>query len=375
MSPMAPARVPVSLPGRSYDILVGPGLLAQAGRHIPALGSFRRVAIVTDRHVAPHHLEPLRASLTATGLDCPTFILEPGEQTKSWPVLGTLLDGLLAASIERGDAVLALGGGVIGDLAGLAASLLRRGVSFIQCPTTLLAQVDSAVGGKTGIDTAHGKNLIGTFHQPRLALADTATLATLPARELRAGYAEVVKYGLIADAPFFAWCEQSGAKLLAGDEAARQHAVVTSCTAKARIVVADERETGERALLNLGHTFGHAFETAAGHGARLVHGEAVAIGMACAFDLSAKLGIAPEADAARVRRHLKAVGLPTALADIMRPALSLDAVMTHMMQDKKIVGGALTLVLARGIGQAFLTRAVDAATVRAFLADREAAAA
>ena len=281
---VAPVAVPVALGERSYEVLVGPGLIAEAGTRLIAALDARRVAIVTDENVAALHLAPLRASLKQAGLSVVEIILPAGEGTKCFAELERLLDQLLAARIERRDVVLALGGGVMGDLAGFAASILRRGVVFVQVPTTLLAQVDSSVGGKTGINTGHGKNLVGAFHQPRLVLADTSALDTLPARELRAGYAEVVKYGLIGDAPFFDWLEVNGAAVLAGDPAARAHAVVTSVASKAGVVSRDERETGERALLNLGHTFGHALEAATGFSDRLLHGEGVAIGLCLAFD-------------------------------------------------------------------------------------------
>ncbi|MEK7245329.1 MAG: 3-dehydroquinate synthase family protein, partial [Pseudomonadota bacterium] len=267
-----------------------------------------------------------------------------------------------------------LGGGVIGDLTGFAAAVVLRGVNFIQVPTTLLAQVDSAVGGKTGINTRHGKNLVGAFHQPRLVLADVAALDTLPRRELLAGYAEIAKYGLIGDPGFFAWLEANGAAVIAGDRAARRHAVRTSCAAKAAVVAADETEKGERALLNLGHTFGHALEAETGFGEALLHGEAVAVGLALAFDFSARLGLSPPEDAARVRRHLVAIGLPAELAHLHRfgrkPGWTAERLMTHMGRDKKVAGGMLTFILARGIGQAFIRHDVDAAELGRFLAER-----
>lgn len=360
----------VALPERGYHVHVGAGLLGDAGQLIAAATSARKVAIISDRHVAPLYLEPVAAAARAAGLAVVDLVLEPGEQTKCFATLERVLNFLLHNAIERNDVVLALGGGVIGDLSGFAASILRRGVGFVQCPTTLLALVDSSVGGKTAIDTAHGKNLVGSFYQPALVIADLATLDTLPARELRAGYAEVAKYGLINDAPFFAWCENNGSAVLGGDSAARLRAVATSIAAKARIVVADERENGERALLNLGHTFGHALEAATGYGERLLHGEAIAIGMCLAFALSAELGLAPAADAKRVETHFASVGLPTAISDIPGPALALDDIVAHMMHDKKRIAGVLTLVLARGIGQSFLTREVTPERLRAFLAAR-----
>ncbi len=370
---VAPVAVPVALGERSYEVLVGPGLIAEAGTRLIAALDARRVAIVTDENVAALHLAPLRASLKQAGLSVVEIILPAGEGTKCFAELERLLDQLLAARIERRDVVLALGGGVMGDLAGFAASILRRGVVFVQVPTTLLAQVDSSVGGKTGINTGHGKNLVGAFHQPRLVLADTSALDTLPARELRAGYAEVVKYGLIGDAPFFDWLEVNGAAVLAGDPAARAHAVVTSVASKAGVVSRDERETGERALLNLGHTFGHALEAATGFSDRLLHGEGVAIGLCLAFDLSASLGLAPAEDAVRVRHHLAAMGLPTRPMDIPGAAslgnlLAPDALIAHMAQDKKVKAGRVTFILARGIGQAFITDRVELDQARAVLA-------
>ena len=365
--------VPVSLGERSYEVLVGPGLIAEAGSRIVGALDARRVAIVTDEHVAALHLETLKASLAKAGLSAVEIVLPPGEGTKSFGQLESLLDRLLAARIERRDVVLALGGGVMGDLSGFAAAILRRGVEFVQVPTTLLAQVDSSVGGKTGINTAYGKNLVGAFHQPRLVLADIGALSSLPPRELKAGYAEVAKYGLIGDAPFFAWLEENGAAVLAGDPAARTHAVVTSVAAKAGVVSRDERETGERALLNLGHTFGHALEAATGFSDRLLHGEAVAIGMCLAFDLSAMLNLAPAEDAARVRRHLAAMGLPTRPSEIpgaagLGNALAPEALLDHMAQDKKVKAGRVTFILARGIGQAFITDRVELDQARAVLA-------
>jgi 3-dehydroquinate synthase len=369
---VAPVAVPVALGERSYEVLVGPGLIAEAGTRLIAALDARRVAIVTDEHVAALHLAPLRASLKQAGLSIVEIILPAGEGTKCFAELERLLDQLLAARIERRDVVLALGGGVMGDLAGFAASILRRGVVFVQVPTTLLAQVDSSVGGKTGINTPHGKNLVGAFHQPALVLADTSALDTLPARELRAGYAEVVKYGLIGDAPFFAWLEANGAAVLAGDAAARARAVVTSVAAKAGVVSRDERETGERALLNLGHTFGHALEAATGFSDRLLHGEGVAIGLCLAFDLSASLGLAPADDALRVRRHIAAMGLPTRPSEIPGAAslgnlLAPEALLAHMAQDKKVKAGRVTFILARGIGQAFITDRVELDQARAVL--------
>jgi len=356
-SPAGPDRVRVELGLRSYDILVGKGLLEQAGQHMARVLRQPRTIIVTDENVARHHLATLEASLDAAGVAHDAIVLAPGEGSKSFATLETLLDRLLDARVERDDMITAFGGGVIGDLTGFAASILRRGVDFIQIPTTLLSQVDSSVGGKTGINCRHGKNLIGSFHQPRLVLADTGVLATLPARELRAGYAEVVKYGLINDAAFFDWLEANGAAVLALEQAAISQAVITSCRAKAAIVAADETEAGQRALLNLGHTFGHALEAETGYSARLLHGEAVSIGMALAFDLAAHLGLCPEADAERVRRHLNAMGLPTRAGDV-DARLTPDILITHMAQDKKVKAGRVTFVLPCAIGNAILTRDV-----------------
>lgn len=349
--------VRVELGGRSYDILVGDGLIRQAGLLVKPLLPRPRAIIVTDAKVAALHLATLQDSLKAAGIGSEAIVLQPGEETKSFSVLATLLDDLLARKVERSDMIIAFGGGVIGDLAGFAASILRRGVDFIQIPTTLLAQVDSSVGGKTGINSVHGKNLIGSFHQPRLVLADTGLLATLPDRERRAGYAEVVKYGLIDDAAFFAWLEGNGARVLAGDQAALRRAIVASCRSKARIVAEDERESGRRALLNLGHTFGHALEAELGYGGTLLHGEAVAIGMQLAFDLSVRLGLCPAADAERLRRHLAAAELATAIGALGR-TLDPHVLIGHMAQDKKVHEGRVTFVLAEGIGRAILKRDV-----------------
>lgn len=362
----AAATVRVDLGARSYDIRVGPGLLADAGHHLKPLLRRPRVVIVTDENVAAHHLEKLRSGLERAGITENSIILPPGEQTKDFANLAALLDRLLELEVERGDLVIAFGGGVIGDLTGFAASILRRGVDFVQIPTTLLAQVDSSVGGKTGINTRHGKNLVGSFHQPRLVLADTESLNSLPPREWRAGYAEVVKYGLIDDPEFFAWLEENGTNVLAGDPAALAHAVVTSCRAKARIVRADERESGQRALLNLGHTFGHALEAELGYSDRLLHGEAVAIGMQIAFDLSVSLGLCPAEDAERLRRHLAATGL-AAHAGELGVALTPERLIDHMAQDKKARAGRITFVLTKGIGRAFLTRDVPPEALTAAL--------
>ncbi|MFQ5958502.1 MAG: 3-dehydroquinate synthase [Alphaproteobacteria bacterium] len=361
-----PARVRVELGARSYDIVVGEGLIAAAAIWLePVLGG-RRVAAVSDETVAALHLPTLAGALDASGIEHHDFVVPAGEASKDFAHLERLVDALLDARLERGDTVVALGGGVVGDLAGFAASILRRGVAVVQMPTTLLAQVDSAVGGKTGIDTRHGKNLVGSFHQPSLVVADIGVLDTLPRRELLAGYAEVVKYGLIDDPAFFAWLEANGADVVAGDREARRYAVVTSCAAKARIVSGDERDAGSRALLNLGHTFAHALEVETGYGDALLHGEAVAIGMALAFDLSVRLGLCPAEDAERVRRHLDAVGLSTSA----RGAVAGDAarrLVEHMAQDKKVRAGEIAFVLVHGIGKAYLSHDVEIGAVRALL--------
>ena len=368
-----PARVRVALDPRGYDILIGPGLLGAAGRHLAPLLQQPRVVVVTDEAVAGLHLATLEAGLDDAGIAHERIILELGERTKDFSHLERLVDDLLALRVERRTAVLALGGGVVGDLAGFAASILLRGVDFIQAPTTLLAQVDSSVGGKTGINTPRGKNLVGSFHQPCLVLADTAALETLPRRALQAGYAEIVKYGLIDDTGFFVWCEENGRGLIDGDGDARGHAVRAACAAKARIVAEDEREAGRRALLNLGHTFGHALEADAGYGDTLLHGEAVAAGMVLAFDLSHRLGLCPAEDAARVRRHLGAVGLPVGLGTLVGARGSADRLIEHMRHDKKVRDGRLTFVLARGIGQAFLAADVPLDAVRGLLETAAAA--
>jgi 3-dehydroquinate synthase len=359
--------VRVELGSRSYDLLIGRGLLAGAGRRLRPLLRQPRVFVLTDRAVAALHLASLQRALADAGIDHHTIALPPGEQTKSFEHLERLIDELLAARIERTSTLVALGGGVIGDLGGFAAAIVLRGIDFVQVPTTLLAQVDSAIGGKTGIDTRWGKNLVGSFHQPRLVLADIDTLATLPRRQLLAGYAEVVKYGLIGDAAFFAWLEDHGSALIDGDEMARQHAVTTSCAAKAKVVAADERESGARALLNLGHTFAHALEAECGYSDELLHGEAVALGLVMAFDLSARLGLCPAEDAARVERHLAAVGLPTEPTAIGGRFWDADRLIEHMGRDKKVQGGRLSFVLARGIGHAFVARDIDLAEVHALL--------
>jgi 3-dehydroquinate synthase len=370
---LAERIVHVDLGDRAYDVLVGPDLVTRAGVLIAKRFDKARAAIVTDENVAVHHLPELEAALREAGRHAGTVVLPPGEATKSFAELARLSEELLALKLERGDLVVALGGGVIGDLAGFAAAILRRGIRFVQIPTSLLAQVDSSVGGKTGINTRQGKNLIGAFHQPSLVLADTKVLSTLPAREMRAGYAEVAKYGLLGDARFFGWLEQNWQRLFGNDPGTLTEAIDVSITAKARVVERDETETGERMLLNLGHTFGHALEAWAGYSSRLLHGEAVAIGMAQAARFSEERGLCPAGTAARIERHLRAVGLPTRVAHISgsdRP--DPKDLFARMQQDKKVQSGRLTFILLRGIGEAFVTREVEAEDVAAFL-EREVA--
>jgi len=366
-APEGPRKVRVELAERAYDILIGEGLIAQAGPRIAALFPRARAAIVTDENVAAHWLAPLQQSLAASGIEAQAIIRPPGETTKSYAEFALVSDALIAAKIERRDVVIALGGGVIGDLAGFAAATLRRGVDYVQIPTSLLAQVDSSVGGKTAINSPLGKNLIGAFHQPRLVLADLATLATLPEREFRAGYAEVVKYGLIDDRAFFEWLEAHRAELFAGGPA-RAQAVAVSCAAKARVVAADETEQGARALLNLGHTFGHALEALAHYDpAILVHGEGVAVGLALAFRFSRTLGHCAGQDVVRVERHLQAAGLPIRIQDIKSLTASPDTMLEAMRQDKKVERGRLTFILARGIGESFVAKDVPEAEALRFL--------
>jgi 3-dehydroquinate synthase len=364
-----PTTVNVALGDRSYDIVIGRGLLPSLGQRIAALRAGAKVAIVSDETVAQHHLAAASAAVAGAKLESSTIVVPPGESSKSFSVLDRVCDELIAARIERGDLVVALGGGVIGDLAGFAAAIVRRGLDYVQVPTSLLAQVDSSVGGKTAIDSRHGKNLIGAFHQPILVVADTALLDTLPAREFRAGYAEIAKYGLIGDAGFFAWLEANWQEIFSGGPA-REHAIAVSCRAKALTVARDERETGERALLNLGHTFGHAFEAAAGFSGRLLHGEAIALGMVCAFEFSARRGLLTMADAERVEHHLAATGLPTRLHQVAGGLPDAERLMDLIAQDKKVKRGKLTFILARGIGAAFIAPEIDAAEVRAFLVEK-----
>jgi len=365
-----PALVEVKLGTRSYDIVIARDAIASLGKRIAALRPGAGTFIITDENVARHVLPAATAALDGARIRHACVVVAPGEGSKSFAVFEQVCEAIIAARIERADLVVALGGGVVGDLAGFAAAVVRRGLDYVQVPTTLLAQVDSSVGGKTAIDSRHGKNLIGAFHQPILVVADTALLDTLPAREFRAGYAEVVKYGLLGDAGFFAWLEANWRDMFAGG-AARDHAIAVSCGAKAAIVARDERETGDRQLLNLGHTFGHALEAACGFSDRLLHGEAIGIGMALAFEFSAaRQGLLPKAEAARVVRHFVDVGLPTRIRDIPGDPPSIDRLMELIGQDKKIKRGQLTFILAHGIGAAFVETGVDPAEVRAFLSEK-----
>ena len=361
--------VRVDLPGRAYDIVIGPGVLAQAGDLIAPLLRRKRVVIVTDENVAAAQMRSLQDGLQAAGITSEALILPPGEATKGWEQFSRTVEWLIAQKVERGDVVIAFGGGVIGDLAGFAAAVVRRGVRFVQIPTSLLAQVDSSVGGKTGINSPLGKNLIGAFHQPSLVLADTETLGTLAPRDFLSGYGEVVKYGLLGDADFFNWLESQGPALAAGDMAARVQAVKRSCEMKAAIVQRDETEQGDRALLNLGHTFCHALEAATGYGDRLLHGEGVAIGCALAFELSARMGLCSQEDPSRVRAHLRAMGMKVDLADIEGDLPDAQGLLDLMGQDKKVVDGKLRFILARGIGEAFVTGDVPQDKVLGVLRD------
>ncbi len=365
--------VHVPLGDRAYDILIGPGLLARAGGEITSRLKGRKAAIITDEHVAPLYLEALMDALQTDGIEAVSLTLPAGEKTKSFDHLATVCDMVLAARIERNDAVIALGGGVIGDLAGFAAGIVRRGVRFVQIPTSLLSQVDSSVGGKTGVNSRHGKNLLGVFHQPDLVLADTSILDTLSPREFRAGYAEVAKYGLIDNPAFFEWLEKNWRQVFEGGPE-RIEAIAVSCQSKADVVVEDEREMGRRALLNLGHTFGHALEAATQYdGARLVHGEGVAIGMVLAHEFSARLNLASPDDAKRVEAHLKAVGLPTRMSEIPGELPGAEVLLEAIMQDKKVKGGKLTFILTRGIGQSFVADDVPSSEVLSFLEEKRKA--
>lgn len=370
IDPAARRKVRVELAERAYDILIGGGLIAAAGKEIASRLKGSKLAVVTDENVAPLYLDRLMAALAESGLSAVAQVLPAGEKTKSFEHLMTVCDGVLAARIERGDAVIALGGGVIGDLTGFAAGIVRRGSRFIQIPTSLLAQVDSSVGGKTGINSPHGKNLIGVFHQPDLVLADTDVLDSLSEREFRAGYAEVAKYGLIDKPDFFAWLEANWRDIFAGGEA-RIEAIAKSCQAKADVVAADERENGQRALLNLGHTFGHALEAATQYDSRrLVHGEGVAIGMVLAHQFSARMNLASPDDGRRVEAHLAEVGLPVSMSAIPGGLPPVEVLMDAIAQDKKVKGGKLTFILTRGIGQSFLADDVPASEVLSFLREK-----
>ena len=366
-TPANPRVVSVDLGDRGYSILIGDGLIASAGARVAKLFPRARAAIVTDENVAAHWLKPLVESFHAAGIETAEIVTPPGETTKSYAEYARVSDALIAAKIERRDVVVALGGGVIGDLAGFAAATLRRGVDYVQIPTSLLAQVDSSVGGKTAINSPLGKNLVGAFHQPRLVLADAGALKTLPEREFRAGYAEVVKYGLIDDRSFFEWLEAHWREVFSGGPA-RAQAIAASCAAKARVVAADETEQGQRALLNLGHTFGHALEALAHYDSRaLVHGEGVGVGLALAFRFSRALGVCPGQDVVRVERHLKAVGLATRIQEIPGLAASPQSMLEAMRQDKKVERGRLTFILARGIGASYVAKDIAAADALRFL--------
>jgi 3-dehydroquinate synthase len=365
--------VPVALGPRSYEIVIGRGVVGTLGTRIAGLRPGAKAFIVTDDNVARLALPAAQASLKRAGVSADQLVVPPGEVSKSYATFERLCEAIVDAQIERGDLVVALGGGVIGDLAGFAAAVVRRGLDYVQVPTTLLAQVDSSVGGKTAIDSRQGKNLIGAFHQPSLVIADTALLDTLPEREFRAGYAELVKYSLLGDAAFFAWLEAHWREIFAAGvsaNSAREHAVAVACRAKAAIVGRDERETGERALLNLGHTFGHALEAAYGFSDRLLHGEAIAIGMMLAFEFSAGRGLLPMAEAERVKRHLAEVGLPTKPSEIPGPLPGLDRIMELIAQDKKVKRGMLTLILVRAIGSAFIEAGIDEREIRDFLSEK-----
>jgi len=361
--------VSVPLGERSYDIHIGSGLLQDSGRLIAGVSKIgaNSIPVITDENVAKLHYGTLAASLEASGFSPTPIILPPGEQTKSFAQLEKLLERLLALEIERSGLIIAFGGGVIGDLAGFAAGILKRGVAFAQIPTTLLAQVDSSVGGKTAIDTQYGKNLVGVFHQPRLVIADISVLKTLSARDFLSGYAEVVKYGLLGDAEFFGWLEAHARQAIAGDEVAITHAIAHSCEMKTDIVARDERESGERALLNLGHTFAHALETASGYSSRLTHGEAVGLGCVLAFKLSASLGHCSEDEVARVEAHLASLGFRTRISQIDGPRPVAEELLAHMRHDKKAHGGRLTFVLAKGIGKAFVTGDIEEEAVKEIL--------
>ncbi len=360
-------KIVVGLGARAYDVLVGPGLIDHAGEAIGPFLKHRRTAVVSDETVWALHGARLTMALETSGIVVETVIVPTGEQTKSFGGLAHVTDRLLAFELDRGDVIIAFGGGVVGDLAGFAAAIYKRGIDFVQIPTTLLAQVDSSVGGKTAIDTPRGKNLVGAFHQPKLVLADLEVLATLPDREMRAGYAEIIKYGLLGDSRFFEWLEINAGAVLSREPAALAQAVARSIEMKAEIVAEDETEQGRRALLNLGHTFGHALEFETGFGEALLHGEAVAAGMALAFRFSASQGLCSTQDAQRASVGIAAAGLPTALAKVPGHPFDAERLARHMAQDKKADGGKLTFILARGLGEAFVAKDVDAAAVTAFL--------
>jgi 3-dehydroquinate synthase len=362
-------HVAVDLGARSYEVRIGAGLIDRAGEHLAPLLRRKRVSVITDETVAAAHLARLEAALAREGIAMAALALPPGEKTKGWEQFSRAVEWLLEQKTERRDLVVAFGGGVVGDLAGFAAAVLRRGVRFAQIPTTLLAQVDSSVGGKTGINTPQGKNLVGAFHQPSLVLADIDALASLPRRDFLAGYGEVVKYGLLGDAGFFEWLEALGPAMAAGDAAARQHAVTRSVQMKAGIVSRDETEEGERALLNLGHTFCHALEQATGYSDRLLHGEGVAIGCTLAFELSQRMGLCSQEAPSRVRAHLKAMGMKVDLADIPGELPGAEALVGLMGQDKKVIDGKLRFILALGIGQAFVAEDVPPALVAEVLTE------
>ncbi len=364
-----PTVVGVALGARAYDIMIGRGLLDSLGERIKALRAGARTAIITDETIAKIHLSAAEGALKSAGVQSARIVVPAGEGSKNYATFERVCEAIIEARIERNDLIIALGGGVIGDLTGFAAACVRRGLDFVQVPTTLLAQVDSSVGGKTGINSHYGKNLVGAFHQPVMVIADTALLDTLPKRDFRAGYAEVAKYGLLGDTAFFTWLEKNWQEVFSGGPA-REHAIAVCCRGKAGIVARDERETGDRALLNLGHTFGHALEAGCGFSTRLLHGEAVALGIALAFDFSAQKGLIAASDAARAKAHLAAVGLPTHLKDVPGGAPTVDILMDLIAQDKKVRRGTLTFILVRGIGRAFIENNVDPAEVHAFLSQK-----
>jgi 3-dehydroquinate synthase len=369
ISSSAIEKIHVNLADRSYMIHVGAGLIGNAGHSIAPILKQPKTIIVTDKNVAEHWLSPLQSSLADHDIFSETIIMEPGEQTKCFAQLEILVSKLLNFKIERDTIIIALGGGVIGDLTGMAAAITLRGIDFIQIPTTLLAQVDSSVGGKTGINTSHGKNLAGAFHQPKLVLADTNSLQTLPLRELKAGYAELVKYGLIGDADFFEWLEENGASVLAGHAENQQYAILKSCQAKADIVANDEFERGQRALLNFGHTFGHAFEAETGYCDKLLHGEAVAIGSVMALEASERLGLCPKGRADRLRDHFTATDINYKLKNIAQNDWKASVLLDHMRLDKKVTNSTMVFILAHDIGDAFVTSDIKESDILAILND------